>query len=206
VGGAAAKNIAEIGTTTGVLVRRFKHNANGAVDTLLAVDGHLLTEGRFTQINGSTADPYYARLNPVTGSDDGFVGLGISGYYAYPGVRKNATGLYNQQLSPGGTLNLVEGDFTSVGGLPRQQIFMLNVSGPAATVTGWSSPQWDGSDPGAYPYYQCADSQPFYTQAAAWSLDQSTIYLATSGGKPWNEKGVSPLTGLCDAVAAFPAA
>ena len=66
----------------------------------------------------------------------------------------NTTQVYNQQLSHGGTLDLVEGDFTSVGGLPRQQIFMLNLAGATATVTGWTSPEWDGSNP-AYPY-QCA--------------------------------------------------
>ena len=60
----------------------------------------------------------------------------------------NTTQVYNQQLSHGGTLDLVEGDFTSVGGLPRQQIFMLNVGGTTATVTGWTSPECDGSNPG----------------------------------------------------------
>jgi hypothetical protein len=52
----------------------------------------------------------------------------------------------NYRLAPGSRI-LVEGDFTSVGGLARQQIFMINVSGSAATVMGWSSPAWDGSDP-----------------------------------------------------------
>ena len=207
VGGTAAKNIAEIDTTTGALVPRFQHNANGTVETVLAAGGHLLTGGRFTQINGSTADPYYASLNPVTGSNDGFLDLDISGHYTYPGVRKNATGVYNQQPGPGGTLDLVEGDFTSAGGLPRQQIFMINLASATATVTRWSSAQWDGSDPTAYPDYQCADAQPFYIQAAAWSPDGSAIYLATSGGKPWNWNGTFPFPPgeLCAAVAAFPA-
>ena len=40
---------------------------------------------------------------------------------------------------------------------------MLNVGGSSATVTGWTSPEWDGSDP-TQPY-QCAGVEPFYTQA-----------------------------------------
>ena len=68
-------------------------------------------------------------LSPATGKSDGFLHLNISGNYHYPGVATNPTQVYNQQLSHGGTLDLVEGDFTSVGGLPRQQIFMLNVGG-----------------------------------------------------------------------------
>ena len=131
-GGATATNIAEIGTSTGALVPDFRHNADGAVQTLLAAGGHLLAGGRFTRINGSTAVPYYASLNPVTGSNDGFADLDISGHYQYQGVRDNATEVYNQQLSQDGTLVLVEGDFTSAGGLARQQIFMINVAGAAA--------------------------------------------------------------------------
>jgi hypothetical protein len=77
-------------------------------------------------------------------------------------------------------------------------------------VTGWTSPEFDGSagnidQPGGYPY-QCADSEPFYIQAAAWSPDDSRVYMATTGFHPYNEAtGSFPRTGLCDAAAAFPA-
>ena len=99
MGGAAAKNIAEINTTTGALVPGFKDNAGGQVETILAVNNHLLTGGFFTGINGSTADPYYASLNPATGKNDDFVHLGISGHIQFPGVKNNSTEVYNQQLS-----------------------------------------------------------------------------------------------------------
>jgi len=207
VGGAAAKNIAAVDTNLGALVAGFKDNASGEVDTLAVANGHLLAGGAFKGINGSTADPYFASLSPATGRDDGFAHLSISGHYVYPGVHTNPTKVYNQQLSHGGTLDLVEGDFTSVGGVPRQQIFMLNVSGPAAGVTGWSSPEWDGSKgnlPGGYAY-QCSVRESFYLRAAAWSPDDSTIYTSTTGFNPWNWSTSSPRTGLCDSVAAFPA-
>jgi hypothetical protein len=206
VGGAAAKNIAAV-DAAGALLTGFKSNASGEVDTLAVAGGHLLAGGAFKGINGSTADPYLASLDPATGRDDGFAHLNISGHYVYPGVHTNPTKVYNQQLSHGGTLDLVEGDFTSVGGVPRQQIFMLNVSGPAATVTGWSSPEWDGSK-GNLPHgyaYQCSVKESFYMRAAAWSPDDSTVYIANTGFNPWNWSTGSPRTGLCDAVAAFPA-
>jgi len=210
VGGAAAKNIAAIDTTTGALMPGFKDNAGGQVETILAVNGHLLTGGFFKGINGSTTDPYYASLNPGTGKDDGFVHLGISGHIQFPQVKANSTEVYNQQLSHGGTLVLVEGDFTSVGGLNRRQIFMIDVSGTTAALTGWTSPEFDGSDPNATlnpndKYFNCGASHPFYVHAAAWSPDDSEIYLADTGVKPilWN--GTFPLPGLCDAAAAFPA-
>jgi hypothetical protein len=209
INGTPALNIAEVDTTTGQVVPSFGHSASAQVETLLGYNSHLITGGYFTSINGSKADAYMASLNPVTGKDDGFVHLGISGHYVYPGVQANPTRIYNQQLSHGGTLELVEGDFTSVGGLPRQQIFMLNLSGITATVTGWSSPEFDGSKgnlPNGYPY-QCKTNEPFYIQAASWSPDDSTVYIATTGYRPYNvPAGRYPLTGLCDAAAAFPSA
>jgi hypothetical protein len=207
------KNIAEVSTSTGAVVPGFAHSANAQVSTLLGADGHILVGGYYTSINNSTADPYMTSLNPTTGADDGFVHLNISGNYQFPGVADNPTRVYNQALSHGGTLDLVMGDFTSVGGLPRQQIFMLNLATTPASVTAWTSPEWDGSqgeatpaDPtNGYPY-ECATVEPFYIQAAAWSPDDSTIYIGTTGYHPngW-PVGATPRNGLCDAAAAFPA-
>ena len=217
VGGTTVANIAEIDTSTGAVVPGFGHNTGGGhVDTILAVNGsngpHLLVGGTFTSINNNQGvNPYYASLNPVTGKDDGFLHLGISGHITFPQVKANSTDVYNQQLSHSGSLVLVEGDYTSVGGLNRRQIFMINVSGTTATLTGWTSPEFDGSDPGATlnpndKYFNCGASHPFYIHAAAWSPDDSEIYIADTGVKPilWDGK-TFPLPGLCDAAAAFPA-
>jgi hypothetical protein len=214
INGTAVTDIAEIDTTAGDVVPGFgTSTAGGQVETLLAVDNHLLVGGHFTWINGSHADPYFASVSPATGKDDGFVHLQISGFYHYCNTSGSCTtdtssSVYNQQLSHGGTLDLVEGDFTSVGGLARQQIFMLNLATSPATVTGWTSPEWDGSKgnlPGGYPY-QCMPVEAFYIRTAAWSPDDQTVYIATTGNHPWNTPGgTTPREGLCDAVAAFPA-
>jgi hypothetical protein len=197
VNGTAVKNIAEVSTSTGAVNTAFAHNANGQVETLLTVGSHLLTGGYYTAINGSSANPYFTSLNTSTGADDGFLHLSISGNYQFPGVSSNATRVYNQELSHGGTLDLVMGDFTSVGGLPRQQIFELDVSGTSGTVTPWTSPEFSGA---------CATVEPYYVQAASWSPDDSEIYIGTTGYHPYNMPvGQTPRTGLCDAAAAFPA-
>ncbi len=193
VNGTAVKNIAEINTSTGAVVQSFAHNASAQVETLEAVNGHLLVGGYYKSINGSSANPYMTSLNPTTGDDDGFVHLNISGHYQYSGVSSNPTRVYNQALSNGGTLDLVMGDFTSVGGKSRQQIFMLNVGGSNATVTGWTSSEFNG---------HCATVEPFYVQAASWSPDDSTVYIATTGRQA---PGTSKPSGLCDAAVAFPA-
>ena len=213
VNGTTVANIAEIDTTTGNVVTGFKGSAGGGhVDTILAVGGHLLTGGTFTSIGGNKgANPYYASLSPLTGTDDGFLHLGISGHITFPGVKANSTEVYNQQLSHGGSLVLVEGDYTSVGGQNRRQIFMINISGLTAALTGWTSPEFDGSDPNATlnpndKYFNCGASHPFYIHAAAWSPGDTEIYIADTGVKPilWNGQGAIP-GGLCDAAAAFPA-
>jgi hypothetical protein len=212
VNGTAVANLAEISTTTGKVVPGFgSHTGGGHVDTLLAVNGHLLAGGTFTSVNGNKgANPYYASLNPTTGKDDGFLHLNVSGHIVFPGVKTNSTEVYNQQLSHSSSLVLVEGDFTSVGGKNRRQIFMINVSGATAKVTGWTSPEFDGSDPNGTlnpndKYFNCGTSHPFYVRAAAWSPDDQTIYLADTGVKPILWDGTFPLVGLCDAAAAFPA-
>jgi hypothetical protein len=210
VDGTAVQNIAEISTSSGKVIPGFGDHANFEVWTMRMVNKHLLVGGDFVYINGSK-NPYMASLSPVTGKNDGFVHLKISGDYQYcakggsPCTKAHHSEVYNQQISHSGTLDLVEGHFTKVGGAHRQQIFMLNLAGTKATVTGWTSPQWDGSNPTADPYWQCWPSEAFYIRSAAWSPDDSTVYIATTGFRPAQNRaqGTAPRTGLCDSVSAF---
>jgi hypothetical protein len=212
VNGTAAKEIAEVSTSTGALNTTFRHSASGKVETLASYQTHILVGGYYKSINASSSNPYMTSLDATSGKDDGFIHLGISGNYQFCNgsscTTDNPTRVYNQQLSHGGTLDLVEGDFTSAGGVARQQIFMLNLATTPATVTAWTSPEWDGSAgnlPSGYPY-QCALNESFYIRAAAWSPDDNTVYISTTGFHPFNQPtGSSPRNGLCDAAAAFPA-
>jgi hypothetical protein len=194
VNGAAVRNIAEISTTTGNVVKTFTSNASGAVQTMVGTHARLLVGGNFTSINGDASDPYMVSLNPTTGRSDGFLHLNISGNYQYPGVHSNATHVYASQLSHGGRQVLVEGDFTSVGGQARQQAFVLNIGGTTGVVTGWNAPEFNTN---------CATVEPFYVQDGAWSPDDSTLYFGTTGFHPANQSS-PPWTGPCDAALAFP--
>lgn len=204
VHGTAAKNIAAVSTATGQMLTGFAHNAAGRVAALVSTGGHVLAGGFFTSINGS-ARGYLASLNPTTGRDDGYVDLGVSGTYQYTdqsGARTlaNPTRVWNYALSPDRARLLVMGDFTSVGGLGRQQIFMLDLGATKATVDPWYSPEFNQN---------CAVNTPFWLQDASWSPDGSTIFIATTGWKPASGPGYyksSPRAGLCDAAAAFSSA
>ena len=191
VHGTAVTNIAEISTTTGAVVSAFGHDANNVVDTLVGYGSHLLAGGEFTQVNGSSRN-YYASLSPVTGKDDGFLNLNVSG--EVPGADQPQ--VFNQQLSHGGTLLLTEGNFTSIGGQRRQQIAMINLAASHAAVTGWTSPDFSK---------HCAQVENFYIRSAGWSPNDAKVYVADTGYHPLGWNRTFPLTGICDAVAAYPA-
>ncbi|MGN6796110.1 MAG: hypothetical protein ACTHJW_27305 [Streptosporangiaceae bacterium] len=182
VNGTSVSNIAAISTSTGNVIATFAHSANAGVNTLAVAQNHLLVGGNFTSINGASI-PYMVSLSPSTGKSDGFLNLSIHG-----------SKVYNQQLSHGGTLDLVEGAVSSVGGVTRHQMFMLNVGGANASVTGWYSPDFDTS---------CV--QTFWARAAAWSPDDSTVYVATTGYHPPGVGTHGPQTGTCDVALAYPA-
>jgi hypothetical protein len=210
VNGTAATDIAKISTTTGDVVTAFGHStAGGQVETLASVGGHILVGGYFKWINGSGVNPYMTSVNPTTGLNDHFVHLNITGFYHYCSDKHHCTkgktsSVQNQQLSHTGDYDLVEGDFTSVGGLHREQIFMLNLTTKPASVTPWTSAQWDGSDTSEP--YRCIPKEAFYIRSAAWGPGDSTVYIADTGDHPLNgTQGTTLRTGLCDAVAAFPA-
>lgn len=188
VGGQSARNIAAVDTATGALRTGFRHTGGGQVSTLLHTGGRLLAGGYFSSLNGASR-AHLASLDPATGIPDNYLTLPLTG--TYPGVA-NATRAHNFTLSHGGDRLLVTGVFTAVAGVPRQQVFQLDLGTTAATLDPWTSPDFS---------VHCADSIPFYLRDATFSPDDSTVYVATTGYKA----STDPLhTGVCDAVAAYP--
>ena len=164
VNGTRANHIAEIDTHGRQPGPRARHQHGRRAGGDAARGQQSPAGGRALHLRSTATPPTLLRQpEPATGKDDGFLHLHISGTYHYcnsggPSARAHEpTEVYNQQLSHGGTLDLAEGVFTSAGGQARQQIFMLNLATSPASVTGWTSPEWDGSDgnlPDGYPY-QC---------------------------------------------------
>jgi hypothetical protein len=75
---------------------------------------------------------------------------------------------------------------------------MIDLGSPTASTDAWYAPEFNAA---------CSWVEPFYAQAASWSLDDSTIYVASTGYKPSNGLGYhtwDPRAGLCDSAAAFP--
>jgi hypothetical protein len=205
VGATAAKNIAKVRTTSGKVVAGFRSNASAKVSTIASVGGHLLVGGNFTRINGSGAAPYLASLNPKTGKNDHYVALHISGHYVFTdayGAHSvgNPTRVYHQQISPDGTRDLLEGDFTTIGGKSRRQVAMIDLRAHRAVTDRWHAKEFNAN---------CKVNQPMYVQDGSWSRDGRTVYFAATGSKPAVGPGHAvhePRAGLCDSASAFPAA
>jgi hypothetical protein len=185
VGARKVKNIAAVSTSTGRVATGFAHHASGMVDTIVLVNGgrDLLVGGNFSGINGA-ARAYYASLAPSTGKPNGYLHVTVAGQYP---PNSGGTKVYNQQVSPSGTRLLFEGIFTSVAGQPRQQLAELNLTRRAATLNGFSNATLNSTN--------CTPNEQFYARAAAFSPDERTVYIATTG-----YNGSSP---YCDAAVAF---
>lgn len=208
VGGVAVKNIAAVNTTTGAVVPTFAHSASGQVNTLLVSGSHLLV-GSYSAVNGSK-NKYLSSHSLVTGRDDGYIKLNISGTYTYTqqdgrNSGKNASRVYNFTLSPDQNRLLATGVFTSVGGQDRRQIVMLDLGAASVSVDPWYSVEFNQN---------CFVSEAFWLQDAAWSPDGGTVYTAATGYKPATNSDVAsgvtsgfntwePRGGLCDSAAAF---
>ncbi|MGB9377714.1 MAG: hypothetical protein WCB04_09405 [Mycobacteriales bacterium] len=207
VGGTAVKNIAKVSTTTGLVDTTFKNIVGGRVAHMEVMQGHLLVGGYFPASASPAAPGYFKSVSPTTGLPDGYGLPAISGNYVFTGVKANPTRVYNMEPSPIGNAVLVMGDFTSVGGLARRQIFRLNLGATSATVSNWYSVGNPNSPIVKNGFNEdCATVEPYWLQAAAWSPDASKIYIATTGYRPWRQKDTTkPRTELCDAAAAFPA-
>ncbi len=192
VHGTAATNIVSVSTTTGLVNTAFKHAASNEVDTVDYTSHGLLIGGLFGTVNG-VARTRFASLDPTTGTVTSYANLNITG--AYP---KTGTKIFNSQLSHSGDKLLVEGVFTSIGGVARRQVAILDLGASSVSVDPWYSTEFDQA---------CADVESFYVRGANWSPDDQTMYVATTGYKPASGPGSSngsPRAGLCDAAAAFP--
>jgi hypothetical protein len=191
VHGTKATNLVAVNTSTGAVRTGFARNAGGKVNTLQYTSRGLLVGGVFTTING-VARSRFASLNPATGAVTSYANLSFSGTYP-----QTTTKVYNSQLSHAGTRLLIEGVFTSIAGKARRQVAILDLGATSVRVSNWYSTEFDQN---------CVAHESFYVKGGAWSPDDATIYVATTGYKPPSGPGSGtsqPRAGLCDAAAAF---
>lgn len=192
VNGVNAKGIALLNTTTGQMVAGFSPPAmNGAVYGVATAGGRLYISGTFTSVGGAS-HPGVASLDENTGAVDPFVSIALSGHHNYHGSGSNgAVGPRAMDISPDGSRMVLIGNFTQAGGLARDQIVMIDLTGSAATVdTQWSTL--------AYTAACFSASFDTYMRGVDFSPDGSYFVVVATGGSGTNSDGTKS---LCDSAA-----
>jgi Domain of unknown function (DUF5122) beta-propeller len=181
VNGVARRGVAKLNRTTGAVDPAFNANlASGKVTELALVNGRLLAGGTF---------PGKLRaVNPATGTNTGYLNLGIGGTVA---GNAGPVEVYRFAVNPAGTRLVAVGNFTTVGGQTRWRAFMLTL-GATASVNAWYYPPLQNP---------CrAASLPDYMRDVDFSPDGSWFAFVSTGFIP-QPGGVG--RDLCDATARF---
>ena len=190
VNGKGPNHIQLLDVNTGLAVPSFKAPAtNGGIETIELLPGNrVFIGGFFTKVAGATHGQL-ATLDATTGALDPFMDLTVSGHHNNSGTGAQApVGIRESGVTPAGDRMIVTGNFRTVGGLTRDQIVMIDLTGATATVsTSWYTPRYSPiCSPGAF------DS---YMRDVEMSPDGSFFVVATTGG---------PHSGtLCDTAARF---
>ena len=181
VDGTAERGLARVSMADGSRVSTFGAKINwGDVRALSVSRNFLYAGGTFSAINGTTRVGF-ARMNPVSGAVD----PGFDAKLSAPGLSR--TRVEHFDISPDGTRLVAVGALLQVGGVPRTQIAMFDVSGPAATLTGWFTDAYQ---------QECMKGFDTYLRQVKFSPDGSYFVVAATG------RASSP-TKLCDSVARF---
>jgi hypothetical protein len=181
INGVAVSRLAKVSTSTGYVDKRFHGRANAIVSSLLMHRGRLIAGGRFTSIGGAHRN-VLASVSHTTGTATSYLRLHMGGRVTNAGP----TRVVRLAVSHGGGRVLVMGNFTTVAGHLRRQIFMANLGSTRASLNSWHAPVFGKT---------C--KFPQYVRAAAWTPDDTKLVVAATG-----DRGTSP---LCDAAAMFPA-
>ncbi|HSS67658.1 MAG TPA: malectin domain-containing carbohydrate-binding protein [Nocardioidaceae bacterium] len=148
VNGTKSNKVARINATTGALISTFKApTINGAVNDMQLSGGRLYIAGGFTTIGGQPRT-LLAALNPTTGADTGSVAFTFTDPW-----NGGALGIKHFDISDNGSTLVAVGNFRSVNGQSRQQIMMADLTGPSATLSGWSTDRYTTQCAGVFDTY-----------------------------------------------------
>ncbi|MHB8457793.1 MAG: hypothetical protein ACYDBS_08930, partial [Acidimicrobiales bacterium] len=197
VNGVKTGHVALLDVLTGQPVAGFKAvPMNGVVDTMALTHGQLIVGGRFTTAAGTVVDGITS-LDPLTGALTNYISFGgVQQHHSWTPSCSNCAeapvGVAKIAISPDGTRMVMLGNFKIAGGLPREQVAMVDLTSSSAVV----DPNWATSLYSAGCYYWAYDS---YVRDVAFSPGGSYFAIAATGGggtpQPYSEG--------CDSIARF---
>ena len=127
VNGKSAKSLTELSLSGWEHHQRVQApSMNGKVKDLRLAGGNLWVAGSFTTIGGE-AQTGLATVNPSTGAATPFMQQQVAGTW-----NGGTTTVPKIDVTPDGSKLLAIGNFRTVGGLSRPQVFMLDLTGTSA--------------------------------------------------------------------------
>ncbi|GAA2378321.1 hypothetical protein GCM10010404_38260 [Nonomuraea africana] len=159
----------------GSVVRSFNPRVSGGtVSTLARKGSKLYVGGDFTRPRLALA-----RLNATTGVADTSFAI-TPGHPRTPRVRVHALAVNRDRLA-------VDGSFTTLNGLSRPQLGLIDISAVNAKVADWRTDAYAAD---------CMDVFPSYVRGLDFAPDGSYFAVVTTGGPGGRRK-------LCDTAARF---
>lgn len=135
VNGGANFGLAKLDVATGAQVAGFDATTAGKVRDLVVHDGKVYLGGDIWSVNGITRTRM-AVVDAVTGAVD------PSFTVATTEPRVSVDWVAKLDVSPDGSKMVIVGNFLEVDGLPREQIAMIDLTGPTAQVSDWSTDRY----------------------------------------------------------------
>lgn len=188
VGGTVQRSVAML-TPTGARVPTFTAKTNGYATKLVVRGTRLIVGGRFSTANAVTRSNL-AAFNATTGALDTAFNISVTEGRT---TRTGATGASVVELdaNAAGSRLVVLGNFRQVGGQPRMQVAMIDLT--TNRVSTWSTNRFPNGPAGSATAYQCYPVFETAMRDVEFSPDGSYFVLVTTGGAP-DRNAVS----LCD--------
>ena len=165
INGVAQKSLVKLRLSDGARITAFKGRTNARVKDMAVSGGRLYIGGTFKTANGVTRSAL-AAVDPVTGALSADVNL------AFTGPRNGTVNIDKFDISPDGSRLVAIGNWTSVAGLQRDQIVMLNLTTSPVSVTDWATTRFQ---------QQCAKVFDTYMRDVDISPDGSYFVVGTTG-------------------------
>lgn len=165
VSGVTAYKITQLNVATGAIVSTFKPKLVSAiVRDVQYVNGRLFIGGEFTTIGG-VERLRLAELNPTTGA---LLPLNVPVEGTHFGGDSQ---IYHMDVNPAATKMVLAGNFTSVGGQPRVEVAMVDLT--TGTVSDWQTSRFET---------RCYDVFTFIVRDVEFSPDGKYFVIGTTGG------------------------
>jgi hypothetical protein len=165
INGVAQKSLVKLRLRDGARITAFKGRTNARVKDMAVSGGRLYIGGTFKTADG-VARTALAAVDPVTGALSGDVNL------AFTGPRAGTVNVDKLDITPDGSRLIAIGNWTSVAGLRRDQIVMLDLTTRPVTVSSWATTRYQ---------QQCSASFATYMRDVDAAPDGSYFVVATTG-------------------------